>query len=72
MASQKKRVKLRVIRPPRVGPVVAAPPTLKASDHTVEYVCGHCEAALLHAEEDQVSNLVIQCRGCGYYNQTEG
>jgi DNA-directed RNA polymerase subunit RPC12/RpoP len=70
--AKRRRVKLRTIPAPRLGPVMTAPPTLKASDHTVEYVCGSCSAVLLHAEEDQVSGLTIQCTKCGRYNKTEG
>jgi DNA-directed RNA polymerase subunit RPC12/RpoP len=62
---------LTVIGPPALGPVVSAPPVLNASDHTIEYVCGHCQAALLHAEEDEIRNLQIQCTRCGRYNRTE-
>ena len=71
MASGKKQQKLRVIAPPSIGPVVTAPPVLKASDHTIEYLCGHCEAVLLHAEPDQVHGLMIHCTKCGRYNRTD-
>jgi hypothetical protein len=63
-----KRVPLRVIKAPRVGHVMDAPPTLKASDHTIDFTCGHCEAVLLHADEDQVHGLIIRCTKCGSYN----
>jgi hypothetical protein len=39
---------------------VTAPPALKASYHTVEYLCGGCDALVLHAEDDQVHSLTIQ------------
>jgi hypothetical protein len=71
MADEKKRIRLRVIKPPALGPVVSAPPVLNASDHTVEYTCGHCDAALLHAEPDQVHSLTIRCINCGCYNRTD-
>jgi DNA-directed RNA polymerase subunit RPC12/RpoP len=67
-----KRVPLRVIKAPRVGHVMDAPPTLKASDHTIDYMCGRCEAILLHAEEDQVHGLIIRCTKCGSYNCATG
>ena len=71
MADEKKQIRLRVIHAPAFGPVVSAPPVLKASDHTIEYTCGHCGAALLHAELGQVHSLTIHCTQCGCYNRTE-
>jgi DNA-directed RNA polymerase subunit RPC12/RpoP len=63
-----KRIPLRVIEAPRVGHVMDAPPTLRASDHTIDYTCGRCEAILLHADEDQIHGLIIRCTKCGSYN----
>ena len=71
MVSKNKQVRLKVIEAPSIDPVVTAPPTLKASDHTIEYICGRCDAPLLHAENDQVHSLTIQCKKCGRYNRTE-
>jgi hypothetical protein len=62
---------LRVVTAPAIGPAVSAPPILIASSHTVEFTCGHCGAALLHAEEGQVHGLIIQCVSCGSYNSTD-
>jgi hypothetical protein len=42
-----------------------------ASTHTVDYACENCDTVLLHAEDGQVHNLVIQCNQCGSYNMTE-
>jgi DNA-directed RNA polymerase subunit RPC12/RpoP len=64
-------VPLKIIAAPAVGPVVSAPPVLKASDHTVDYTCGNCGTLLMHAEEDQVHNLHIHCLVCGSYNSTD-
>jgi DNA-directed RNA polymerase subunit RPC12/RpoP len=63
-----KRVPLRMIKAPRIGHVVDAPPILKASGHTIDYTCGRCEAVLLQADEDQVHGLIIRCSQCGSYN----
>jgi hypothetical protein len=71
MAEQKKQMSLRVVDPPALGPVVSAPLILNASDHTIEYTCGHCGAALLHADEGQVRSLTIHCINCGRYNRTD-
>jgi DNA-directed RNA polymerase subunit RPC12/RpoP len=69
--SKNRVVPLKVIDAPAVGPVVSAPPVLKASDHTVDYTCGKCGALLLHAEDNQVHNLQIHCLMCGSYNSTD-
>ena len=53
------------------GNVVSAPPVLIASTHTIDYVCAGCGVVLLHAEDDQVHNLVIHCMECGSYNTTD-
>jgi hypothetical protein len=71
--SPHRRISLKVITAPVVGrPVVNAPPVLKASDHTIDYACGNCDAVLLHADDGQVHNLVIHCVECGSYNLTNG
>ena len=66
-----KKVRLKVIPAPRLGPVVTAPPVLIASIHTLDYTCGKCDAVLLHADDGQVHNLMIQCTACGSYNTTD-
>ena len=67
-----RKISLKVISAPATGPVVSAPPVLKASDHTIDYACGNCGAVLLHAEDGQAHNLVIHCVECGSYNQRTG
>jgi len=69
--TKKQRKGLQIISAPAIGPVVSAPPVLEASNHTIEYTCGNCGVALLHAEAGQVYNLQIQCLKCGTYNRTE-
>jgi predicted RNA-binding Zn-ribbon protein involved in translation (DUF1610 family) len=69
--SKNRVIRLKIIAAPAVGPVVSAPPVLKASDHTVDYTCGNCGALLMRAEEDQVHNLHIHCLECGSYNSTD-
>jgi DNA-directed RNA polymerase subunit RPC12/RpoP len=66
-----RKISLKVIPSPGMGHVVEAPPVLMASDHSVDYTCGHCGTILLHASEDQVHGLLIHCRQCGSYNATE-
>jgi DNA-directed RNA polymerase subunit RPC12/RpoP len=63
--------RLKVIPAPGIGHVLEAPPTLIASDHSVDYTCGHCEAILLHADEGQVHGVLIRCKKCGSYNATD-
>jgi hypothetical protein len=53
-------IRLTTVVAPTIGPVVSAPPVLRASDHTIDYTCGNCGALLLHAEEDQIHNLTIR------------
>jgi DNA-directed RNA polymerase subunit RPC12/RpoP len=67
-----KHIPLRVIKAPRVGHVMDAPPAFEASDHTIGYTCGRCETILLHAEADQVQGLIIRCTKCGSYNCATG
>ena len=64
------RARLELIVPPFVGHFIDAPPVLNASDHTIEFVCGMCEAVLMHAEHDQIHNVTIHCLACGAYNTT--
>jgi len=51
--------------------VLSAPPILEASSHTIDFTCGQCGAILMHAELDQVHNLLIHCAECGAYNSTD-
>ena len=64
------RVSLTLIETPARRHAVSAPPVLVASTHTIDYCCGHCGTALMHAEDGQVHNLVIHCTVCGSYNST--
>jgi hypothetical protein len=68
---QRPRVSLKVVEAPKIGAVVTAPPVLIFSTHTVDYCCGHCARVLMHAERNQVHNLLIKCTGCGSYNSTD-
>lgn len=63
------RISLRLV--PKSEPFVSAPPVLIASTHTIDYVCGKCATVLMHAEEGQVHNLVINCTICKSYNSTD-
>lgn len=67
----KRKISLKVVTAPSTGHVMDAPPVLMASDHSVEFTCGQCGVILLHAEEHQVYNLLIQCKNCGSYNTSE-
>jgi hypothetical protein len=64
------RSSLKLVTPPFLGGVLEVPPTLNASDHTVDFVCGNCDALLMYAEHDQVHNVTIHCLACGSYNTT--
>ena len=66
-----RKISLKVIVAPATGHVLHAPPVLQASDHSVDYTCGHCGATLLHADEHQVHGVMICCTKCGSYNATE-
>jgi hypothetical protein len=65
------KIPLKVVLAPRTGHVLEAPPTLVASEHTIDYTCGHCGAVLLHAEENQVRCVLIRCTACGSYNRLD-
>ena len=65
------RVALKVVDAPKTGAVLTAPPILTASTHSVDYCCGYCSTVLMHAERDQVHNLLIKCTVCGAYNSTD-
>ena len=69
MTSQK--IRLKLITAPAVGHAIHAPPVLMASEHSVDYTCGRCDAILLHAEEGQCHGLLFQCTECGSYNVTD-
>jgi DNA-directed RNA polymerase subunit RPC12/RpoP len=66
-----RKISLKVITAPATGRVVDAPPVLRASDHSVDYICGRCGTVLLHAEENQVHGLLIRCTECDSYNSTD-
>jgi DNA-directed RNA polymerase subunit RPC12/RpoP len=66
-----RKISLKVIVAPATGHVLNAPPVVHASDHSIDYTCGHCGTTLLHAEENQVHGLLIHCTKCGSYNATE-
>jgi len=66
-----KKISLKVVSMPSTGIALAAPPVLKASDHSVDYTCGQCGTILLHAEENQVHGVLIHCANCGSYNSTD-
>jgi hypothetical protein len=68
---ERKRESLKLIETPANRPAVSAPPVLIASTHTIDYCCGRCGTALMHAEDGQVHNLVIHCTVCGSYNTTD-
>jgi predicted RNA-binding Zn-ribbon protein involved in translation (DUF1610 family) len=65
------KISLKVVHAPPVGVVLDAPPVLVASEHSVDYACGHCGTVLLHAEEGQIRGVLHRCASCGSYNSTE-
>jgi DNA-directed RNA polymerase subunit RPC12/RpoP len=69
--SEHQKISLKLVAGPGESGFVSAPPILNASDHTIEYTCGSCGTALMHAEENQVHNLTILCNNCGSYNSTD-
>ena len=69
--ADRKRESLKLIETPANRHAVSAPPMLIASTHTIDYCCGHCGTALMHAEAGQVHNLVIHCTVCGSYHSTD-
>jgi DNA-directed RNA polymerase subunit RPC12/RpoP len=66
-----RQIPLKVLIAPSVGVVLEAPPVLRASEHSVDYTCGRCGTALLHADEGQVHGVLIRCTNCGSYNSTD-
>ena len=56
-----RKISLKVVTAPATGLVLHAPPVLVASDHSVDYTCGRCDTILLHAEENQVHGVLINC-----------
>jgi DNA-directed RNA polymerase subunit RPC12/RpoP len=65
------KIRLKIVSAPPIGHVLEAPPTLIASEHSVDYACGRCDAVLLHAKAGQVHGLLIRCTTCGSYNATD-
>jgi predicted RNA-binding Zn-ribbon protein involved in translation (DUF1610 family) len=66
-----RKISLKVVHAPAIGIVLDAPPVLIASEHSVDYTCGRCGTALLHAEEGQVHGVLLRCANCGSYNSTD-
>jgi DNA-directed RNA polymerase subunit RPC12/RpoP len=66
-----RKISLKVITAPATGHMLDAPPVLTASEHSVDYTCGHCGTTLLHADESQVFGLLIRCTSCGSCNATD-
>ena len=58
---ERQTICLKVVPADALRKAISAPPVLEASSHTVDYVCGHCRTILMHAEQGQVHNLLIQC-----------
>jgi hypothetical protein len=67
-----RRIPLTPVARPGLRHVMRAPPVLIASNHTIDYTCGHCGIILMHADDGQVHNLMIFCACCGSYNSTDG
>jgi DNA-directed RNA polymerase subunit RPC12/RpoP len=65
------RVRLTFVSTPGLRHTVSAPPPLIASTHTTDYTCSRCGTVLMHAEQNQVHNLLIHCVACGAYNETD-
>jgi hypothetical protein len=61
------RIPFKVVAAPAAGVILKAPPVLKASEHSVDFICGRCGAVLLHADEGQVHGIL-----CESYNSTDG
>ena len=70
-STQRRQVRLKLISPPSIGAVVTAPPPVIAGAHIIDYQCARCDEILMHADDGQVHNLVIQCVKCGSYNSTD-
>ena len=66
-----RKIPLTLVTAPAIGVVLEAPPVLMASEHSVDYTCGHCDTVLLHADEGQVHGILIRCTKCGSYNSTD-
>ncbi len=66
-----RKISLKLITAPATGHILDAPPPFKASDQSVDYICGRCGTILLHADENQVYGLLIRCTECGSYNSTD-
>ena len=63
---------LKVVPAPlAIDAVPSAPPALEDRTPTVDYTCGSCGAVLMHADENQVHSLIIQCTVCDAYNSTD-
>jgi hypothetical protein len=63
---------LKVVPVPlAIDAVASAPPVLEDRTPTVDYMCGSCGAVLMHADENQVHSLIINCTVCDAYNSTD-
>jgi predicted RNA-binding Zn-ribbon protein involved in translation (DUF1610 family) len=65
------KISLTIVPASSVVHFAEAPPTIVASEHSVDYTCGTCGTVLLHAEEGQIFGLTIHCTQCGSYNSTD-
>jgi DNA-directed RNA polymerase subunit RPC12/RpoP len=48
-----------------------APPVPSAGDNTLDYCCGECGALLMHADDQEVHNLIIRCTDCKSFNSMD-
>ncbi len=57
-----RKIAFKIVAAPAIDVVLEAPPVLMASEHSVDYTCGHCDTVLLHADEGQVHGILIHCK----------
>ena len=65
-----RKISLKVVTAPAIGHVMSAPPVIMASNHSIDFTCGHCSTILMHADAYQVHGVIIRCNACGSYNST--
>ena len=70
-STENPHVPLKFVSTPGLRHTVSAPPLLIASTHTTDYTCCECGTVLMHADVNQVHNLLIHCSVCGSYNETD-
>jgi DNA-directed RNA polymerase subunit RPC12/RpoP len=46
-------------------------PLPSGKSRSIDYICGNCRAVLLHAEDNQMRDLLILCTECGAQNSTD-